>query len=207
MAASEIAGILLAAGSSTRFGGDKLLHPLPDGTPVAVAAGRSLLAAVPRACAVVRPGDGRLAAALAALGLAIVENPQAASGMGTSLAAGVRATREADGWIIALADMPWIRSGTIASLADGLREGASMIAPAHRGRRGHPVGFSSRWHHELCQLTGDRGARGLLTAHAELLEVLESDDPGINRDIDYRDEIPQAEDARLAGPDKLSRSR
>jgi molybdenum cofactor cytidylyltransferase len=195
MAASEIAGILLAAGSSTRFGGDKLLHPLPDGTPVAVAAARSLLAAAPNACAVVRPGDRRLVAALSALGLAIVENPLAARGMGTSLAAGVRATRGADGWIIALADMPWIRPGTIASLVDGLRDGAAMIAPVHEGRRGHPVGFSARWRHELCRLTGDTGARGLLRAHHDLLERLQTDDPGVVSDIDYRDQVHQAASA------------
>jgi molybdenum cofactor cytidylyltransferase len=68
--AAPLVGILLAGGSGTRFrasgGGDKLLHPLPDGTPIAVAALRQLVAAVPRVVAVVRPGADSLAAALRA---------------------------------------------------------------------------------------------------------------------------------------------
>ena len=56
----DICAILLAAGSGSRFGGDKLLHPLADGTPIGVQAARNLLAAAPDVIAVVRPGDFRL---------------------------------------------------------------------------------------------------------------------------------------------------
>jgi molybdenum cofactor cytidylyltransferase len=189
MATPDIAGVLLAAGSARRFGSNKLLHGLPDGTPVAVAAACSLVQAVPLSIAVVRPGDAELARRLSAIGLRIVENPLAAGGMGTSLAAGVSATAEAAGWIIGLADMPWILPGTIATLAGRLRAGASIVAPVHAGRRGHPVGFAARWRHELCELTGDMGARGLLEAHAHLLEKLETDDQGVIGDIDVKDDL------------------
>ena len=58
---APIVGILLAAGSASRFGGGKLLATLPDGTAVGVAALRNLLAAVDAVIAVVRPGDDVLA--------------------------------------------------------------------------------------------------------------------------------------------------
>jgi len=189
MKTPEIAGVLLAAGSAQRFGGNKLLHSLPDGTPVAVAAARTLVQAVPVSIAVVRPGDTELTEHLSALGLRIVENPLATEGMGTSLAAGILATADAAGWIIGLADMPWILPGTIATLADRLRAGASIVAPVHAGQRGHPVGFSSRWRRDLCLLTGDMGARGLLKAHTSLLDKLETDDQGVIGDIDFQADI------------------
>ena len=186
---AEIAGILLAAGSAERFGGNKLLHPLPGGAPVAVQAARHLRDAVPNCIAVIRPEDEELRDALAATGLAIIENPVADEGMGTSLAKGVLATRDAAGWIIALADMPWIEPATIDAVAGRLRQGASMAAPARAGRRGHPVGFSRKWREELCGLSGDSGARGLIEAHPDALELIETGDPGIFRDIDYLQDL------------------
>lgn len=187
---TEIAAILLAAGSAVRFGSNKLLHPLPDGTPVAVQAARRLLEAVPNSIAVVKPDDEDLRDALAATGLGIIENPVASEGMGTSLARGVLATREAAGWIIALADMPWIEPATIDAVAGGLRKGASMAAPSHAGRRGHPVGFSAHWREELCLLSGDSGARRVIEAHPDALEIIDTADPGIIRDIDYLHDLP-----------------
>ena len=68
MRGAPIVGVLLAAGSATRFGGDKLLRPLPDGTPIGVAALKNLAAAVDTVVAVVRIGDEALATALAAHG-------------------------------------------------------------------------------------------------------------------------------------------
>jgi molybdenum cofactor cytidylyltransferase len=186
---AEIAGILLAAGSAERFGSNKLLHPLPDGTPIAVQAAQHLVDAVPNSIAVVRPDDLELIEALAATGLGIIENPDASEGMGTSLARGVRATAEAAGWLIALADMPWIEPATIDTLAGWLSRGASIIAPVHAGRRGHPVGFSGRWREELCGLGGDSGARRLLEAHPDALELVETADPGVIRDIDYPQDL------------------
>ena len=84
-------GVLLAAGRGERFGSHKLLASLPDGMPLAVAAARHLIDALPDSVAVLRPGDEILASLLAAEGLRIVVNPDADHGMGTSLARGVAA--------------------------------------------------------------------------------------------------------------------
>ena len=104
-----IVGVLLAAGRGTRFGAHKLLHPLDDGRTLVEHAARNLTMALPTSVAVVRPDDTALREILTGQGLSIIECPQADQGMGASIACGVAATPNADGWVIALADMPWIR--------------------------------------------------------------------------------------------------
>jgi molybdenum cofactor cytidylyltransferase len=182
---TQIAGILLAAGSAQRFGAAKLLQPLHDGVPVAAAAAQALLQVLPNTLAVVKPGDHVLIELFTELGLCIVENPLAYEGMGTSLAAGIDATAQADGWLIMLADMPWIQPATISSLAYRLADGASIVAPVYAGQRGHPVGFSSHWLQPLRDLSGDRGARDLIADNLDALELLATQDAGVLRDIDF----------------------
>ena len=194
-----IAGILLAAGNGRRFGGHKLLEPLRDGTPVAVAAARNLRAGTDWTLAVVRPGDRRLEQLLRAAGLDIEYCADAEGGMGASLARGVTATAEADGWLIALADMPFIQPQTIRAVARMIRRGSAIAAPMCRGRRGHPVGFSRGFGHALASLWGDAGARHLLRRRAALLDLLPTDDIGIHIDID----TPQDLAACWTHPPKL----
>jgi len=182
---TEIVGILLAAGSSRRFGAPKLLHPLDDGVPVAAAAAQALIQALPNTLAVVKPGDHVLIKVLTELGLHIVENPLADEGLGTSLATGVSTATQADGWLIMLADMPWIQTATISALTDRLVGGASMVAPLHAGQRGHPVGFSSCWLQQLRDLSGDKGARDLIANNLDALELLATEDAGVLKDIDF----------------------
>lgn len=181
---TAVVGILLAAGSATRFGAPKLLHTLPDGVAIGVAAANALLQAVPDTIAVVQPGDRALIDAFTQIGMKVVENMRADEGMGTSLAVAVNATADAGGWMIALADMPWIQSATITSLVDLLNNGASIVAPVYQGQRGHPVGFSARWQQPLRGLSGDRGARDVIASHPDELEVFNTADAGVLKDID-----------------------
>ena len=179
-----LVGILLAAGSGARFGSDKLLHPLADATPLGLAAARRLRPACDRVLAVVRPGSGRLADLLAAEGYELVISADARLGMGHSLAAGVRAAADAAGWIIALADMPYIAPASYGHVAAALRAGASIVVPEYQGRRGHPVGFARQWGKQLTALTGDEGARRIVTAFPEAIVRCATDDPGIVWDVD-----------------------
>ena len=180
----RVVGVLLAAGSSRRFGSNKLLAPLADGTPLAIAAANTLIAAVPESIAVVLPGDTALAALFAGKGFRIVECADAQWGMGHSLAAGVAATSTADAWLIALADMPSIKISTIEGLIAQLQAGSVLAAPFHASRRGHPVGVAAGFRDELQALSGDAGARDLLVRHASSLTRLDVDDPGILFDVD-----------------------
>ena len=185
-----VCGILLAAGASTRFGADKLLHALPDGTPIALAAARSLFEALPESVAVVRSPNSGLAQALRAEGLRIAVCRDASEGMGRSLAAGVRATPDASGWVVALADMPFVRPATIRAVASHIDGAAAVAAPAYRGERGHPVGFAGSFGAELQALRGDAGARAILKAHPEWVTLVEVDDRGILLDIDTQSDLP-----------------
>jgi molybdenum cofactor cytidylyltransferase len=180
----RIVGILLAAGASKRFGGDKLMQYLPDGELVAVRACRNLLAGTDEVLAVVRPGNEQLTTLLQTAGAKVLTCAEAEQGMGASLAFGVRFQPHAFGWLIALADMPWIAPSSIRQVADALRSGATIAAPSWQGQRGHPVGFAQVLGSELAALTGDVGAKALIQAHLGQMHIIDCDDSGIVRDID-----------------------
>lgn len=177
-------GVLLAAGSGSRFGSNKLLHPLLTGVPIAVTAARRLRATLPRCIAVVRPGAGELAALLAAEGFEIAVCANADEGMGASLACVAQAAGTADAYLVALADMPFIRASSMEAVRDALIDGVALAAPYFRSRRGHPVGIAGRFRDELLAARGDEGARQLLQAHAAELLKIPVGDPGVIRDID-----------------------
>lgn len=179
-----VAGVLLAAGAGARFGGDKLLHPLPDGVAISAHAARNLLAVVPDVVAVVRWGDFPLYEMLEQEGCRVTMFRGAARGMGASLAHGVSEARDAGGWIIALADMPRVPASVIRDIAGALAGGALIAAPVHRGERGHPVGFGARLRDELLALDGDTGARAVLQRHAVDVRIIQCDDDGVLADVD-----------------------
>jgi molybdenum cofactor cytidylyltransferase len=134
--------------------------------------------------AVVKPAAEVLSSALKKEGCEIVVCENAAEGMGASLACGARAAGKADGYLVALADMPFVRPSSIAALRDALAGGAALVAPYFRARRGHPVGISGLFFDELLNLKGDEGAKHLLEEHAQKLVKIPIGDPGVIRDID-----------------------
>ena len=181
----NVVAILLAAGSATRFGSDKLLHALPHEVPIAVQSARHLKAVFSeRVLAVVRPDATRLKEVLEKEDCQVVVCGNAAEGMGASLACAVRAARDAEGFLVALADMPFIRSSTIAAVRDALAAGAPLVAPYFRARRGHPVGIAATFRRELESLEGDEGARKIIAANEASLRKIPVGDPGVLRDID-----------------------
>ena len=107
------------------------------------------------------------------------------AGMGDSIAAAVAASGSADGWLVVLGDMPFIRSSSIERVIDGLEEGGISV-PLQDGRYGHPVAFGQALRPGLMALTGDRGAKPLF-AQATVREV-PVDDPGVLWDVD----LPQS---------------
>ena len=179
-----ITGILLAAGSGSRFGGGKLLHLLPDGTPIGVASLRNLKIALPEVIAVIRSGDDRLRDLLEHEGVAVHLCDDAHLGMARSLVCGIDASRHAEGWVIALGDMPFVLPRTITTIAARIKLSGRIAIPAWRGERGHPVGFGRRYLDDLLILQGDEGARSIIARHADDVEIVDCVDRGILRDID-----------------------
>lgn len=186
-----IQGILLAAGSGTRFGGGKLLHPLADGTPIGIASLRNLREAVPEVLAVVRGGDDALRKLIEAEGVCAQICSDAQLGMARSLVCGIEASRNADGWIIALGDMPFVMPQTIDALVAHVVQSGRIAIPAYRGQRGHPIAFAHRYLDELLKLEGDEGARSVVSRHTREVSIVDCDDRGILRDIDMAADLDE----------------
>jgi len=192
--AMGLRGLLLCGGSSTRFGGDKLLAPIPGAEregPIAARAAKNLLAGAGSALALVPVGAAALRRALEEAGCEVVESDRTVRGMGASLAAAVLAADRAGGWIVALGDMPLILPATIRSVAEALAAGALIAAPVSPagGPRGHPVGFSAALRPELLALDADAGARSVVERHRDRLRLVPVDDPGIYVDLDTREQL------------------
>ena len=181
-------GILLAAGKSQRFGSNKLLHPI-DNIPMLFLTAQTLANALPGSTVVINPELKNVAAQLEQLGLHVVINEKAEQGMGGSIACGVSANKDASGWLITLADMPYVKTETLSLLANKLKEGADIIAPVFDQQRGHPVGFNSSFKKELMDLNKDVGARYIIEKHQQQLELLLTNDKGVIWDVDYPDDI------------------
>ena len=182
-------GILLAAGFSRRFGStDKLLQPLPDGRPIALAAAEHLIKAIPNSIAVLRAENTALATLLDNAGLKVIYCNENEREMADSLTAAIRYSSKFEAaqvsYVITLADMPYIQPNTIRAVANKIADGASIVIPTFQNQRGHPVGFSAKFRHELESLQGDEGARSVIKRYANEVELLPTDDAGILADID-----------------------
>lgn len=151
---------------------------------MAIVAARNLSSVVDCVIVVVRSDADTLADQVERQGLNITRCDAAAEGMSHSLKTGILETSGASGWIIALADMPFIQAKTIHSVLEQLRKGASIAAPYYNGRRGHPVGFGRQYLAELRSLGGDRGAWSILNRHPAQIHKIDCNDPAIHIDVD-----------------------
>ncbi len=115
-------------------------------------------------------------------------------GMGYSIAAGVAARAHAAGWLVLPGDMPMVAPETMQAVARQLTDHPVAYAQ-HRGRRGHPVGFSAELYSELVVLTGDEGARRLLARYPAF--AVEVDDPGILVDVDTEADLARVRQTQV----------
>lgn len=113
-------------------------------------------------------------------------------GMGYSIASGVSARPDADGWVIMPGDMPLVEGSTIRAVADALSDHPVAYA-SYRGRRGHPVGFDVELYSELSLLGGDAGANRLVARYPS--SPVELQDPGVLIDIDTEGDLQRAREA------------
>jgi molybdenum cofactor cytidylyltransferase len=187
---NSVAGVLLAAGTSSRFGTANKLLAEVDGEPLVRRAARTLgIADLHPLVAVVGHEADRVREALDGLGFAFVTNPDYAEGQATSVAAGVRSLDAVDAAVFALGDMPFVDADSVRALVAGYRSGhGTALAAAHGGRRGNPVLFDARHFPALSNVDGDVGGRGILLS-AERGALVETGDPGVTRDVDVPDDL------------------
>jgi len=133
-------------------------------------------------------------AAARASGLPWHLEDQGHAGMGDSIAAAVRATQDAGGWLILPGDLPLIQPQTLQAVAAALAQHAVAV-PRYRGAAGHPVGFSVACRDALLQLSGANGAAPVVRAQRALNNVgeLDLDDVGIVTDVDTVQALAEAE--------------
>ena len=111
-------------------------------------------------------------------------------GMGDTIAAAVRATRDAPGWLVLPGDLPLVQPQTLRSVAQALGHSA-VVVPLHAGRRGHPVGFSAVCGAALAPQQGPRGAARVLRSHPTTERAV--DDVGVVTEIDTVGALADAE--------------
>ena len=187
----KIGCILLAAGSGSRFGGDKLRHPV-DGASMAERA-CALHAGLGYASRILvsRPGDAYIADVAKKHGFVLAVNERAAMGIGTSASAGVNALlaqdASVDGALFAVCDQPYLTDRTVLALIRRFLEAPdAIVAPVCGGRRGNPVIFPRALLGEFASLTGDVGGSAIIRAHSDRLLTVPGGDPAEFFDIDTR---------------------
>lgn len=185
-------GILLAAGSGKRFDAsgsrNKLMQLLPSGMTVAGSSAKNILSVLPGTLAVISAKGNLLAELLTSAGCEITICPDAQNGLASSLVHALQhASVDSAGWVIALADMPFVQVESVAAIVQALNSGAGIAVPTYQGKRGNPVGFSRQYLSQLLALTGDQGARSLLKTFP-VTEVAVND-AGILKDIDVPEDL------------------
>ena len=167
-----VSAVVPAAGLSSRMEGpNKLLLPWEGGTVVGAVA--SCLLSCGLDVVVVTGRDAELVAE-AVSPARTVFNPDFAEGLGRSISVGVGACAEAEGWMIALGDMPGLDLGVVKLLLSRFASAGSdaIVAPVYSAepeRHGHPVIFGAAYRDELLALSDDSGARPIVARHLDLL--------------------------------------
>jgi molybdenum cofactor cytidylyltransferase len=198
----RIAGLVLAAGRSSRMGALNKLLIMIDGKPMVRHAAEAVLGAQLSPVIVVTGHEReKVEEALKDLPVKFSYNKDFASGLSTSLRAGLAALPEdCDGALVALGDMPRVTAMEVAKLVGAFNpvEGRAIIVPTRHGKRGNPVLWGRQYFAEIRQIDGDIGARRVIAVHGEAIAEVEMDSDAVLTDID----TPQAL-ARLAASAKI----
>jgi molybdenum cofactor cytidylyltransferase len=193
---SRFAALILAAGASTRFaGGHKLLTEFRGKPMVSHAFELAISAPLDARLVVTGARAGEIAALAEAAGLRSLHNPHFASGLSTSLKAGIAAMpADCEGALILLGDMPLILPETVQAIVAAAQGNPALVAivPTYREEWGHPVLLRRTLFGEIAKLQGDQGARSLLKSRRDIL-TLAIDDSGILADLDTREALVEFE--------------
>ncbi|CAM5246332.1 MULTISPECIES: nucleotidyltransferase family protein [Streptomyces] len=183
-----VAGLLLAAGGGRRLGGrPKALLPHRGRPLVEHAVGVLRAAGCERIHVVLGAAADEVRDRARLDGCVLVDNPDWAAGMGSSLRAGLAslAGTGVRAALVSLVDQPGIGPAATARVLGACENETSLVSAAYAGVRGHPVLFgAAHWAGIAQTATGDRGARAYLTAHEGEIRLVECADVAEPYDID-----------------------
>lgn len=180
----KLGGVLLAAGSSSRFGSNKLLFPV-GGIAMAEYTMRLAVAAGLHKTVVVTAYPEVVVLAKAH-NLEVVINDQPQMGQAHSVKTGLQHCLDCDGCIFFVCDQPNLGLGTVKKMAEAFRAAPErIICASWQGKRGSPVIFPQRLFSRLMQLGGDEGGRQVIRENPGGLVLINAADPTELQDIDY----------------------
>jgi molybdenum cofactor cytidylyltransferase len=191
----RIDAVILAAGESSRMQGRHKLLARIDGRPlVRIVAEEALASSVASVTVVVGHRAEEVRTALHGLDVNTVENADFRTGLSSSVRTAVSSLpSDSDAVVVLLADMPDIAAAIIDAVVAEFdpESGTQIVVPTFEGRRGNPVLWSRRFFPDLMAIEGDRGARDLLGANADVVAWVETG-PAVVNDVDTPDEMAAA---------------
>jgi molybdenum cofactor cytidylyltransferase len=189
--AQKIAAIVLAAGTSSRMGENKLVAQWNGKAIVRCTVEAALASRADSVTVVTGHQSEAVGAALAGLDVRLAANPHYAEGLSTSLRAGLKAVPDSDGAIVLLGDMPEIAPALIDRMiaAFSPQEGRAIVLATHGGKRGNPVLWARRFFSDMGAVAGDAGAKHLIGDNEELVCEIEAGTGAVLSDIDTPDEL------------------
>jgi molybdenum cofactor cytidylyltransferase len=195
MQQNKTAGIILAAGASTRFGRPKQLLRLKDRCLIEWVLDAALNSELNRIVLVLGYAHQQILQALGEKSqhskLLVVINPQFKKGQSHSLRAGLlKVKNDFAAVMFLLGDQPMLNSATINVLLERFWSAEKDVCvPFYRGKRKTPVIFGRRFYTRLMGIKGDRGARQLIDKNPDRVLTVELDNPLCFFDIDTQQDF------------------
>ena len=182
---TNVKALVLAAGSSKRFGSRKLIAKLPDGETVINRTLNRIKLALPDVTVI---SSTELYSSISVSNSEIEIFADSDLGMGATLSYGIKLSQESNACLVCLADMPFIQASTYREIASKLTK-HNIVVPVYNGKQGNPVGFGERFFGELASLNGDKGGRTLIEEYSDATHYINVDDPTILYDIDTPEDL------------------
>ena len=185
----KVKALVLAAGSSKRFGSRKLIAKLPGGETVLRRTLNRIKLALPNVTVISSIelySSTSLSDSHSEIEIEIFADSH--KGMGASLSHGIKLSQKSNACLVCLADMPFIQTSTYREIASKLTKN-NIVVPVYKGKQGNPVGFGERFFRELASLSGDKGGRTLIEKYSDSTSYIDVDDPTILYDIDTPEDL------------------
>lgn len=182
---AKIKALVLAAGSSQRFGSRKLSAKLPGGETVLSLTLKHIKLALPNVTVI---SSTDLYRSVQINNKKVEVFTDSRKGMGATLSYGIRLSQKANACLICLADMPFIQASTYQEIASKLTKD-NIVVPVYNGKQGNPVGFGKTFFSELALLDGDKGGRTILNKYSGAIDYIDVNDPTILYDIDTPEDL------------------